>query len=160
MRPVDVVRSRPDARTRGAIITRRALAAITLVGILFLGSIAWGATIGERRMARYVNHSREIRNLVSLTWGWRLAREAQANSDRMARLGRLTHYSAESICTYRGENVGVVAPSGTLRGLHRAFMDSETHRANILNRSFRRIGVGIARDSTGLRWVTVVFCRG
>ena len=57
-----------------------------------------------------------------------------------------------------GENVGV-APAmgrGTLRALHRAFLNSPSHRRNVMLRSFNRMGVGIVRAS-GKVWVTVVF---
>jgi uncharacterized protein YkwD len=128
------------------------------VATLFLGSIANGVNTRKLRVVTYTNGSRQAHDLVSLTWGWRLAREAQANSERMARLGKLTHFSGDSSCTYRSENVGAVAPGDTLRDLHRAFMHSRKHRANILYPPFRQIGVGIARDSAGWRWVTVTFC--
>ena len=136
------------------------MAAAILVGTLFFGSIAQGVSIRKLRVVAYTNGSRQAHDLVSVTWGWRLAREAQANSERMARLGKLTHFSGDSNCTYRSENVGAVAPGDTLRDLHRSFMHSTKHRANILYPPFRRIGVGIARDSTGMRWVTVAFCYG
>ena len=54
-----------------------------------------------------------------------------------------------------GENVGVTG--GTVAELQRAFMHSDLHRANILNRGFRRVAVGTYRDADGLLWVTIFF---
>lgn len=53
-----------------------------------------------------------------------------------------------------GENVGV-GPS--LRAINDAFMRSSSHRANILCRCFRSMGVGVVRDSYGYYWVTQIF---
>jgi uncharacterized protein YkwD len=51
--------------------------------------------------------------------------------------------------------VGVTG--GTVARLEQAFMNSDLHRANILNRGFRRVAVGAFRDADGLLWVTVFF---
>jgi uncharacterized protein YkwD len=42
---------------------------------------------------------------------------------------------------------------------HQAFMNSPGHRANILDRRFDRVGVGVYRDGTGQLWVTELFLR-
>jgi uncharacterized protein YkwD len=52
-----------------------------------------------------------------------------------------------------GENVGVGA---TVRSVHRALMDSRSHRRNILSRAFDKVGVGVVR-SGGRIWVTEIF---
>ena len=44
----------------------------------------------------------------------------------------------------------------TVRGLHRQFMQSAPHRANILDPRMRQVGVGIVRRD-GALWVTEVF---
>jgi uncharacterized protein YkwD len=54
-----------------------------------------------------------------------------------------------------GENVGVTG--GTVASIQEAFMRSPGHRANILNRGFRRVAVGTYRDGNGYLWVTVFF---
>jgi uncharacterized protein YkwD len=51
--------------------------------------------------------------------------------------------------------VGVT--SGTVASIQDAFMSSSGHRANILNRGFRRVAVGTYRDGDGFLWVTVFF---
>jgi uncharacterized protein YkwD len=42
--------------------------------------------------------------------------------------------------------------------MHRAFMHSPGHRANILNPAFRQAGIGIVKINGNL-WVTEVFRR-
>jgi uncharacterized protein YkwD len=44
----------------------------------------------------------------------------------------------------------------TLKVVHRALMDSSSHRANILNKSYDRVGVGIVRRG-GRTWITQLF---
>jgi uncharacterized protein YkwD len=46
--------------------------------------------------------------------------------------------------------------SGSLSDLQDAFMNSTVHRQNILNRRFKHVGIGVARDGDAY-WVTVVF---
>lgn len=52
-----------------------------------------------------------------------------------------------------GENIGV-GPDQI--SLHRAFMHSEGHRANILNPSFDKVGIGL-KKLDGKLWVCVRF---
>ena len=51
-----------------------------------------------------------------------------------------------------GENV---AYGRTVGGMHRMFMRSAPHKANILG-AYRHVGVAISR-AHGRRWVTVIF---
>lgn len=52
-----------------------------------------------------------------------------------------------------GENVGV---GGDVASLHRAFMQSPAHRANVMRSSYQHVGVGVHRDDNHM-WVTIVF---
>ena len=42
---------------------------------------------------------------------------------------------------------------------HRALMDSPGHRANILEKRFTKIGVGVYHNANGEFWVTEMFSR-
>lgn len=53
-----------------------------------------------------------------------------------------------------GENVGY-GPS--VSAVHKAFMASSAHKANILDKSYNRIGVGVAVDSHGRYWICEVY---
>lgn len=55
-----------------------------------------------------------------------------------------------------GENVGVGPGEPSIQS---AFMDSSSHRANILSRTFRQVGIGAARGSDGKLYVDEVFRR-
>jgi peptidoglycan hydrolase-like protein with peptidoglycan-binding domain len=52
-----------------------------------------------------------------------------------------------------GENVGY---GGDSRSLHQAFMNSAPHRANILDRDFTEVGIGVVVRA-GRVWVAEVF---
>lgn len=53
-----------------------------------------------------------------------------------------------------GENVGWATDCAHM---HRFFMNSPSHRKNILNPVFNQVGVGVVVDSAGKLWVTEVF---
>jgi uncharacterized protein YkwD len=55
-----------------------------------------------------------------------------------------------------GENVGE-GPAET--DVHRAFMHSAPHRANILEPAYRQVGIGVVVDRHGRVWVTEDFRR-
>src|ERR687897_472425 len=78
---------------------------------------------------------------------------AREQARRMADQGTLYHNPrlTTQVTSWRlvGENVGTGPDPLTV---HRAFMRSPSHRANVLSREFTRIGVGaVARD--GQVWV-------
>lgn len=52
-----------------------------------------------------------------------------------------------------GENVGY---AGGVKAVHRAFMRSAAHKANVLKSSYRHVGVG-ATKKNGYVWAAVVF---
>lgn len=90
-----------------------------------------------------------------------LQRFARAQAERMAAQGRMSHQSLRPIqraCRvgFVGENVAVGYPTG--RVAVRSWMRSSGHRANILSRNYRLIGVAARRD--GNTWyVAQVFGR-
>lgn len=53
-----------------------------------------------------------------------------------------------------GENVG---RGGSVDSLHKAFMESDGHRRNILDKDFNYVGIGTATSGDGRLYVTVVF---
>ncbi|MDP9037475.1 MAG: CAP domain-containing protein, partial [Myxococcota bacterium] len=68
---------------------------------------------------------------------------------------RLRTSGLEPIAT--GENV-VHSPSLVLA--HHALWQSPSHRANILGRSFDRVGVGAVTDGRGDTWAVELFTGG
>jgi uncharacterized protein YkwD len=92
----------------------------------------------------------------------RLDAAASKHSVRMMQERSLAHDAGDGDPVRRIEAVGVqsretgenVAHAATVLLAHRALYASPSHRANLLARSFDRIGVGIARDTDGSVWVT------
>ena len=117
-------------------------------------------TSTETELARYHNNSRASRGLNRLTLDVSLSDKARAHSRAMARQARIFHssnlsrtYGSGEGTRYLGENVGVGA---SMRSLHDAFMRSTGHRANILKRQYKRVGVGVVRSGSRY-YVTVAF---
>ncbi len=56
-----------------------------------------------------------------------------------------------------GENIAAGHPTG--RAVVRGWMDSEGHRANILNRRYRLLGMAMRRSDNGTPYAAQVFGR-
>ncbi len=120
----------------------------------------------ESEVVRLVNEIRVKNGLSKLTEDWELSRVARYKSQDMKDNKYFSHNSPvygspfEMIknfgISYRsaGENIarGQATPQAVVNG----WMNSSGHRANILNASFTRIGVGYVKD--GNYW-TQMFIR-
>ena len=120
------------------------------------------------------NREREAHGLPPLKENPKLRRAAQGHSDDMVGSGYFAHESrsgadmadrilrtgyARSQGWSLGENIAWGTGSlGTAAEIQRAWMESPGHRANILRRQFREIGIGVAVgapvDSGGLDGAT------
>jgi uncharacterized protein YkwD/uncharacterized membrane protein required for colicin V production len=106
----------------------------------------------EQEMFRLVNTERAKAGLQFLEFDDSLRDVARAHSDDMFKRGYFSHYTpdglspfdrmnnAHIVYTYAGENLAL-APSTQLA--MQGLMNSPGHRANILNPSFHKIGVGV-----------------
>lgn len=122
------------------------------------------ATIAEleMEMAHKINGSRWLAGLPPIPFHDGLRWQGRAWSAEMARRGELAHHPDLTAEAYRidpnwvryGENVGV---GGDVASIHRAFMGSATHRAQIYG-DYRTAGVGIVRSGDRM-WVTVRFLK-
>jgi len=56
--------------------------------------------------------------------------------------------------TRAGENVGTVPDGGTIEALHQAFLNSASHRANMLSPYYNAVGIGVNFDANGRLFVT------
>lgn len=142
---------------------RRTLTILTavLTFSIFAPTAAHATTYDERVSVYFINqYDRKPRGLRPLAINESASNLARSHSAAMARSGRLYHsslsYLGSKISGWStlGENVGV---GTSLRTLNQAFMNSPTHRSNILCRCFRQIGVGVVRDRRGYYWVTHIF---
>jgi uncharacterized protein YkwD len=128
------------------------VASATLVG----PAPASAATTRESRMLEKINHTRTVRGLHPLRFRADLMAAAKGHTRSMAGSRTLFHTpSFSSLCCWRAvaENV---AYGSSVRGLHRQFMHSPPHRANLLDRRMREVGIGIVKRD-GYLWVTEVF---
>ena len=146
---------------RGLVRTAKVLG-FTLALTVVLSAVAPSAraTWSPRLdMLGWMNTARSAHGAVVLDRGWRLRAMADEHSRQMANAGRIYHTpSLGSNLTFvswnvAGENVGAGL---TMRRLYEAFMDSEGHRDNILERRYRRVGIGVYA-SDGFLWVTLIF---
>ena len=133
---------------------RRALA-IALAGVLVFAAPAVSLDRPEQRLAGMTNTARHRHDMPRLVARARLRAAAERQSVQMAKRGRLFHGSLAwtSGCRCWGHNVG---KGPTTRAVFRAFMHSADHRANTLDRCYRRAGYGVVKIH-GAVWVTVNF---
>lgn len=122
----------------------------------------------EAEMIDLVNQERTSRGVPALTFDPELVPVARGHSRDMLTQGYFSHTSPTTGTlanrlndagvgyTQAGENL---AYAPTLSVAHRGLMQSEGHRANILEPGFERIGIGILSASDGTLMVTQVFAR-
>jgi uncharacterized protein YkwD len=113
----------------------------------------------ERRFARKMNKARRRTGRRRLSLDPEASKVAMTHTRSMFRRATLFHSPHRQLgrrvtrWTVLGENIGV---GGGVKSLHKAFMASPLHRANVLYSRFRHFGVGAAKRR-GRLWVTVVF---
>lgn len=110
-----------------------------------------------RQATRVTNRKRANHGLSRLKVNKCLRRFARRHATRMARQGRMYHQELRPIldrCGLRGvgENVAYGYPDGRAV-VNKGWMRSPGHRANILRREFRLVGIGARRGADG-RWYT------
>ncbi len=127
---------------------------------LYIPTTDSSVTAYEQEVVRLVNVERSKQGLKSLESDWQLSRVARYKSQDMKDKGYFSHTSPtygspfdmmrSFGISYRiaGENIakGQKTPSEVVN----AWMNSSGHRANILNKSFAKIGVGYV--SNGHYW--------
>lgn len=136
------------------------LVSILLISLIPIGSASaacYSPNKPERRFARLINTART--SAGDLRLDPELSKVAKVHTRDMVKTNSL-HHSTSSELRNRvtnwstlGENVGVGAK---VASLHEAFMNSPAHRDNILQGTFRHVGVGVIKKD-GRMWVTVIF---
>ena len=143
-------------RSRPALLSLLVTAALTASTGLVGAAPASATTTREARMIAKINHARANHGLRPLRSSLELMHAARSHSKSMAGSRVLFHTASfSSLCCWEavGENVG---EGFSVRGVHRAFMHSPEHRANVLAGRMRQVGVGIV-SSGGRLWVTEIF---
>lgn len=167
-----------DARRRMlALLTVLALAATLMVTSAHPAAAAGVSGTDASQFLKLVNQERARRGLGSLRSHGELAgiggghsRRMGSNADGVCSIEKGTLYHRNPISggidapwIKLAENVGChpgashLSASQRVTDLHKALMDSPGHRANILHRDMRYLGIGAYRDSHGGLWVTQIF---
>jgi len=151
----------PTPRRKLARIRLIAVAFTLIMGIVMLSSAGASASVSSQ-MVGLVNSARANGGLPALEHHDGLASVAQSWASHMAEAKRLSHNPSTGAQIPSGwsswaENVAFVS-SPSANKLHRSFMDSPPHRANIMG-SYTHIGVGYAQSSDGTGWVVEVFAK-
>ena len=120
----------------------------------------------EARLVRLVNHARTSRGLARVKVTPCAEDFARKWTKVMARQNRLYHNPnltrlwSDAWCdraSWVAENVGYGSGPGSADAVFRAYMRSAAHRANILNRKARFVGVGAVARSGGRTYDTMNF---
>jgi uncharacterized protein YkwD len=121
----------------------------------------------EQKILELTNKAREKEKLPALKLNAVLVKVARDHSANMAKQEKMDHELDGKNPTQRvkdagyapsstGENLGETE-GGTAEEIFKMWMDSPTHKANILRDKIEEIGVGIARSSKGVVYYTQVF---
>lgn len=137
------------------------IASILFVSVFLLGASAGssffihktvlGASISSSVLIDYTNDSRIAYNEPPLVRNEKLDLAAQLKGEDMAKMGYFSHQSPEGISPWHwfsvagysflfaGENLAVDFTES--KEVQQAWLDSPTHRANLLNVKFKEIGI-------------------
>jgi uncharacterized protein YkwD len=116
-----------------------------------------GATPGELAVVRVINTFRRSNGVPALRIGPALTRAARSHSVDMVRRGyfdhgpfvqRLRRFGVRA--PYVGENLATGTKPLAAGAIVQMWIASPPHRENLLDRGFRRIGVGLAGGATRL----------
>jgi uncharacterized protein YkwD len=135
------------------------VAVLTLVAISLNAGPAAATSDREQGLHDLINQARTSKGLGDLRLSDRLSKIARAHSADMADGAKVLYHSCLTCrldsweWSIAGENVGV---AGTVGRVHRLFMQSPSHRANVLRSPFRTVGVGVV-EKGGRLWVTEIF---
>ncbi|MFI5101115.1 MAG: CAP domain-containing protein [Actinomycetes bacterium] len=145
------------ARTYVLATLLAALAAPVLAGALAAPASASVPSF-ESKLLSLTNADRARHGLAPLQSSSTLVSIARAWSNHMAATGQLAHNpslaSQVSGWSSLGENAAVAASATQAESL---FMARAGHRANILNRSYNKVGIGVTVGKNGNYWFTIDF---
>jgi uncharacterized protein YkwD len=130
-----------------------------------LNSSGPSVTPSELAVVRVMNSVRQTNGVPPLRVGRALTRAARSHSADMARRGYFDHgafvrrlRSFGVRASYVGENLASGSQPLSATAIVQMWIASPPHRQNLLDRGFRRVGVGEAGSST--RLVTADFAGG
>ena len=119
----------------------------------------------DTRLLADMNHARAargIRKLVAVAGttdvahGWACHLASFATLAHNLRLASALDTHGSSLWTTYGETVGMQSSTAAADSLFRAYMHSPAHRANILDRAYKYVGIW-SKTANGLRFNTIDF---
>ena len=119
----------------------------------------WVYKTSEKAFNRKMNVARTNAGAGKLQLDPELSKAARVHTREMVNRNELYHTPSDALRNrvtnwiVLGENVGV---GSTVASLHEAFMDSPAHRENIMNLTYKHVGIGVIVKN-GRMWVTVIF---
>lgn len=137
----------------------RTLFALIVVGIASFGLSSEASsselrtlTVQEESLVQEINRARAANGAPPLRIGLRLQHAARAHSRAMARSGSFTHDNWYRRLRRHGVRASFVGETiawgsgseGTAAGIVASWLASPPHRSTMLDRGFRRVGVGVA----------------
>jgi len=131
------------------------------------GEEAGGAGDGAMALTRMMMLARRSEAVPGLVRDAALDRVAKSHAERMMRVRQLGHEIGDGdpkerlvragiVSSLVGENV---AHAANVVLAHRALWGSPSHRDNMLESRFDRVGVGVSSDPDGTVWVTQLFAK-
>lgn len=144
---------------KSKLLSMALVVALATIGI----SASAGADSGsEQGFLSAINSTRSANGLGALKMDGGLQSHARNHTADMIAAGKIFHSSSAELraaagngWSKLGENVG---KGGTVSSLHKAFMNSAGHKANILG-DYNYVGIGTDTSSDGVLYVTVVFMK-
>ncbi|HMJ53701.1 MAG TPA: CAP domain-containing protein [Polyangiaceae bacterium] len=129
------------------------------------GEEAGGAGDGAMALGRMMMLARRSETLPGLVRDGALDRIARSHAERMMRMRQLGHDVGDGDPKDRLERAGIslpqvgenVAHAANIVLAHRALWSSPSHRDNLLQPRFDRVGIGVSTDPDGSVWVTELF---
>jgi len=120
---------------------------------------------------KYINTARETHGVKPLTLDEKLCEVARYRAQKMMEWGFVGHnipnvgkakdtlekFNIPAARLWIGENAGIYTSEQKAHLMHDDFMASEGHKANIISPHYTRLGVGIAIDQFGNKWVMQIF---
>jgi uncharacterized protein YkwD len=118
-------------------------------------------------LLRRINGAREAEGLAPLALDQQLSLVSTAHAEAMRKAKVLGHDVGDGDPADRVAEAGIVkwkligenvAKAKTERAAHRAIYASPSHRGNVLEARFKRVGIGVASDAkTGYLWVAELY---
>lgn len=142
---------------------------LNLAGIAFLlfvfSNVALASEINKENIIQLVNQSRNNSGIESLVENENLVRAAREKAEDMIKNNYFSHNSPTGITPwywldkngydykYAGENLAL--GFSLAEDEHQAWMESPSHRKNILNPNYKEIGVAVEKGEIDKKFVTI-----